>query len=241
MKTGTLVINNPTGPVTITIAALRKYSIATSLTGCTADASNPSTIVATKSATLKFTANTGYVLPDSIAVSGATAAWNSTTGTLNLSNPTGNVSITVTCIRQYAVTGVLTHAKINGSSSYTGTILAGGQLSVSVTADTGYIINTLGVTGATYHYDTETGTLALSNPVDDVEITVVAISRLTAPTIALNGTTVNITNTDDRTEYDTVYDDGTLVGTVYLNTQEGSVVTVVSGLATQSGSEVTIQ
>lgn len=44
-----------------------------------------------------ITADSGYSLPVSVTVSGATYTWDSTTGRIELSAPTGNVSITVVC------------------------------------------------------------------------------------------------------------------------------------------------
>ena len=53
------------------------------------------TISSTETKTLTYTANTGYQLPDSITVTGATHIWDEETGTLILSKATGDVVVTI--------------------------------------------------------------------------------------------------------------------------------------------------
>ena len=48
-------------------------------------------------ATITVTPNSGYDLPSSVNVTGATQSYNSTTGVITLSNPTDNVTVTVVC------------------------------------------------------------------------------------------------------------------------------------------------
>ena len=52
-------------------------------------------ITSTETKTLTYTANTGYQLPDSITVTGATHIWDKETGTLILSKATGDVVVTI--------------------------------------------------------------------------------------------------------------------------------------------------
>lgn len=94
---GTLILSNPTSNVTGSIVGVQtRFSITTNLTGCKADSTNPTTINKGGTASLIFTANDGYQLPASVTVSGATYTWEQSTGMLDLSNPTANVSITIT-------------------------------------------------------------------------------------------------------------------------------------------------
>lgn len=79
---------------------LKPYTISTTLTGCSASASNPTNIFAGGTATLIFTANTDYVLPDTITVTGAAYNWTQSTGTLVISNPTSDVSVTITAVQE---------------------------------------------------------------------------------------------------------------------------------------------
>ena len=73
-----------------------EYSISVSANNCTASSGNPTTIIENSTATLTFTANNGYELPDSVTVTGATYTWNKASGILTLSAPISNVSISVT-------------------------------------------------------------------------------------------------------------------------------------------------
>ena len=75
-----------------------EYPITTALTNVVATTSNPTTITEGLSASLAFTASSGYELPDSVTVSGATYNWDKSSGTLTLSNPTNNVGISITAV-----------------------------------------------------------------------------------------------------------------------------------------------
>lgn len=96
----TMTISNPTGNVTIKADAIKDiFNIVGHLTNVTANGDNPSTIAANDSVTLTYTANSGYTLPDSITVTGATYTYNKTAGTVNISNPTNDVSIIIVGIK----------------------------------------------------------------------------------------------------------------------------------------------
>lgn len=73
------------------------YPISFTLTGCT-KTSGDATILPNGSTTLIFAAASGYALPSAsgITVTGATlTSWDKSTGTLVISNPTMNVTVTV--------------------------------------------------------------------------------------------------------------------------------------------------
>ncbi len=107
--TGTVTISHPQGNVTVTVDAVREvYNITTTLEHALAGTSNPTTIGYGLSATLTFTFPTGYEAPASVEVTGATPNWTSGTGTLVLSNPTGNVTV--------KVVGVATSTTIDGGT-----------------------------------------------------------------------------------------------------------------------------
>lgn len=72
------------------------YNITNSLTNCTASGVN--TIVEDGTATIIIAANSGYELPDTITVSGASYTWDKSTGTVVLSKPTGNVTVAVVAV-----------------------------------------------------------------------------------------------------------------------------------------------
>ena len=78
------------------------YNISYNLTNCTGASTNPTTIDEGTTVTLSFTSNDGYSFPDTITVSGVESyTWDKSTGTLTLTNATGDVSITITCIVAY--------------------------------------------------------------------------------------------------------------------------------------------
>lgn len=76
---------NTTGAVT--------YDITTTVTNGTY--SGDTTI--TDTATITITADSGYNLPDTVTVTGASQTWNKETGTLTLTNPTGAVTVSALC------------------------------------------------------------------------------------------------------------------------------------------------
>lgn len=71
------------------------YIIATKLTKVSGASTNPTTIAENGTAALRFAADSGYYLPRSVTVTGATYDWNKDIGKLTLSNPTENVLVTV--------------------------------------------------------------------------------------------------------------------------------------------------
>ena len=75
------------------VSSITKYAINTTLSNCSA--SGATTINGGGSATVTITASSGYELPDTISVSGASYTWDKTTGNIVLSNPTSDVYITV--------------------------------------------------------------------------------------------------------------------------------------------------
>jgi hypothetical protein len=77
---------------------ITSYSITATLNNCTGASNNATSIDVGGSVTLTFTANDGYVLADTVSVSGASHTWDKATGTLVLSAPTADILITVTAV-----------------------------------------------------------------------------------------------------------------------------------------------
>lgn len=77
----------------VTYHSLYTYDIVTSLIHVSGDDTNPNTIKEGESATLIFTAESGYTLPETIDVTGCTYTWEPATEMLDISNPVDNVSI----------------------------------------------------------------------------------------------------------------------------------------------------
>lgn len=93
-NTGGTFKGTPTINTTYYMAVpVSSYTITSTLTNITASSSNPTTI--TDTATLTFTANSGYVLPQSISVVGATYTFDRYAGQVVLTAPTANVVITM--------------------------------------------------------------------------------------------------------------------------------------------------
>lgn len=96
-STGVLTLYNPTGAVAAGVVAVAKsYAIAATVTNGTATGAN--VIHTGETVALTIAANSGYNLPDTVTVTGASQTWNKETGTLTLTNPTGNVTVTVVCV-----------------------------------------------------------------------------------------------------------------------------------------------
>ena len=193
------------------------YSITTNLTGVTANASNPTTVSTLASSTLTFTANTGYNLPDNVTVTGAEFTWTKSSGTLVLSNPTGNVSVTIAGIAiSRTITATLTN--VTAASGNATTIATDETKTLTYTAADGYVLpDTVTVTGATGVWNKDEGTLILSNPTANVTFTIagVQLTQLTTPTISLvSGTTIQIDTIDDNATTIEVFADGLSIGEV---------------------------
>ena len=116
-RTITGIAGSPLGvPVTLTInqAATQSYTSASTTVIITVTGAAPeytitsnvangtytgdTTITQHATASVTISANSDYLLPSSIAVLGATYTYDMSTGIISLSNPTGNVTITATCI-----------------------------------------------------------------------------------------------------------------------------------------------
>lgn len=201
----TLTIANPTGNVLVTIAGVaRTYTITANIYNGTADSSNPHTITYGQSATLIYTANAGYKLPNSVSVTGASYTWEPTTGVLDLSDPNTNVIIRISCVQDTAtVTYNLTHC--TAASTNPTTVTIGGSADFKFVAATGYELSaTPTVTGATlasWDYpvadDKTTMIAGIENVTGNVTISVVASQpKLAAPT--------NLSVSDDTLSFDEV-------------------------------------
>ena len=186
------------------------YNITTNLTGVTANASNPTTVSTLASSTLTFTVNTGYNLPDNVTVTGAEYTWTKSSGTLVLSNPTGNVSVTVAGVAiSRTITATLTN--VTAASDNATTIATGETKTLTYTAADGYVLpDTVTVTGATGVWNKDEGTLILSNPTANVTFTIAGVE-------AASGHAVTITAAAGSYGvkiYDGTSSSGTLLGTI---------------------------
>ena len=126
------------------------------------------------SATVTISANTGYKLPTTVTVSGADHTFDRTTGIITLSNATGNVTISATCVAatQYDVTITATNCTYSPASPK---IYEESELEITFTANSGYKLPLSApvVTNATVK-SWENGVLTLQNPTGNVSFTMTA-------------------------------------------------------------------
>lgn len=216
-STGKLTLSNPTGAVNvIAICPIITYSITETLSNVSKSGTHPTSINAGSSVTLKYAANANYNLPDSVTVTGATSTWTKSTGTLMISNPTGNVTITITAVRiTYAITEKLTNVTKTGT--HPAFIAAGQTLVLTYTASDTYILpDTITVTGATSDWKQSTGTLTLTNATGAVTITIVGVvsaQKLDTPqNLSISGDILTFDEVTNAQQYE-VYVNGTSIGT----------------------------
>ena len=144
------------------------YSITTNIKN--GKSTGATQISAEGNATLTITADEGYILPANVTVVNADYTWNSSTGELLLSNPTGNVTITAEC-KKINVNFNINCNITNGSSSGPITIAQGGYATIVITADDDYKLpGNVTVVNAEHIWNSSTGELILSNATGDVSI-----------------------------------------------------------------------
>lgn len=162
--------------ITDILQQVMSYFISTNLTGVTGLNSNPTTIFDDGTVELTFTANDGYTLPDTIGVTGAAYSWNKSTGKLTLSNPSGDVTITIAAekIIYYIATDLI---DVTGVSANSTTITVEESASLAFIADDGYELpDEITVDGATYTWDSNSGLLSLSDPTGNITIKIEGIA-----------------------------------------------------------------
>lgn len=202
-STSTLNLTNCTGPVTVTITGtVKTYSITPTLTNCTWDTENATTIASNQFTPIQLiiNKNTGWTLPTEISVSGVNAeywSWNQSTGIVTISHPQSNITITASAVREvYNITTNLTHA-VAGSGNPT-TVGYGLNATLTFTFPTGYEAPAdVTVTGATKSWEAGTGTLTLTNATGPVTVTVVGV----ATTTTLDGGTYKWRDNASLTEW----------------------------------------
>ena len=176
VNSGVVTLSNPTGPVTISASAIKiptTYAISVNAHNCTV--TGATTIKEGSTATLIATAHNDYTLPSAISVVGAQYTWNTSTGTLVLSNPTSNVSVTITAIEvvtdNYTITYHLTHCS---STTQPATIGRKQSVVLTLVADDSYALPaTITSYNASSTWNKATGQLVLYNAVGNVIITAI--------------------------------------------------------------------
>lgn len=179
----------------------------------------PSKISYGGEATLVFTPTTGYTLPSAVSVQGASHYWNDLTGELQLSYPTGDVSIVISAdLITYSVTRNLDSCS---ASNLDDIVAYGTNYSNTLTPSTGYTFQTAPVAtmtgGGTLTVSKVGDTYTVSGVVTgDITITATALEKLATPTIELDGDELVLTSVDSRAQYMKIYRNGVLYDTVLI-------------------------
>lgn len=254
---GTITIIAPTGNITGTITGVAEtYNITVKGTNAR-QASGPSTIAYGGSATLTFAYDDGYFAPTSIKdVAGATGSWNQSTSTLNLTNCTGPVTVTIEgATKTFNITYSLTN--VNSASGNPTTIASNASaVKITLVKPTGYNLpNEVAITGVdaeNWSYDGTTGIITISRPTANVTISAVgqaivyniavttenATADPTNPTTITYGTTATLQFTfpTDHTAPDDVTVTGATkqwtksTGTLVLSNPTANVTVQVAGV-----------
>lgn len=141
--------------------------------------SGDTSIEAGGTASVTISPNSGYKLPTNVSVTGATSEYNSTTGVISLSNPTGNVSISATMdvASQYSISTSLTGLTATGDTQMYENGVGTVTLAV-VDSSTKTLPASITVTNAVdYDYNSSTGVVTINGATGNVVITAAAIDK----------------------------------------------------------------
>lgn len=213
----TITISNPTGPttgnptgaVTISVVATNiEYTYTETLTNCsTTDAPRDYCIAGTTFFRSFVVKSSGYAFPTAISVTNATYEWNAGTGELKVSNPTGNVTVTIAAkAKTFNYSFEKTYCTVYDESGTTqvvaGTFTADETRTFTIKPYEHYKMTANSITSvknAEYEWSASTGKLTIKNPVTDdgtnnVVVTVAAIVSEYAFVVSATDCTANQTS-----------------------------------------------
>lgn len=180
---------NPTGDVTISVVATNiEYTYTETLTNCsTTDAPRDYCIAGTTFFRSFVVKSSGYAFPTAISVTNATYEWNAGTGELKVSNPTGNVTVTIAAVaKTFNYSFEKTYCTVYDESGTTqvvsGTFTADETRTFTIKPYEHYKMTADSITSvknAEYEWNASTGKLTIKNPVtgdgtNNVVVTVAA-------------------------------------------------------------------
>ena len=175
---GSVHLSNPTGNVTVEAtctSTLTTYTITTNITNGSYE--GPSSVSSgTPFINVKIIEDTGYDLPDSVTVTGATKVWDKETATLTLYDYTDNIVITAVCTSPtppaptvYQIISDITNGSLMDIPATVQQ--GGGAVSGTIQPNAGYVLPTsITVSGCSYTYDNVTGVITLSNYTGNIQI-----------------------------------------------------------------------
>lgn len=205
--------------------------------------------------TITLTPASGYRLPSTVSVTGATSSYNSTTGVITLSSIAGAVTITVTAVvDSHTLTNSITNMTVSGTTVFndggsgTTNVSCGSAYGLPLTITINGTAVAAGATvstanfGCTYTMTNDrAGTLAFTGVKANLTLTGTVRATLNAPTIAFapaacgtptisrSGDTLTIASEDTNTETYTIY---------YAASGSSSYATL--GTASRSGNSTTV-
>ena len=203
------------------------YNITATLSHVVAASGNAVSIGTDETVILSYTAASGYTLPDTVTVTGATGVWNKDAGTLTLSNPTANVMFTIAGVEVVAARYTITVTNTgshditftqNGKTLATvGGINGGGTGSGSfeaeagtVTSDTGFALYMTNATvctgGVTVDSDFRTNPTFTITGAGTIKVD---------PWCLIEGTQITLADGSTKAVENITYDDELLVWNFY--------------------------
>lgn len=181
-STGTLVLSGAEGNVSVSLTAVAKtYAIKVTGVHASATDGSPTTIKYGGTATLSFDYDRGYFAPApaSVTVENADGNWSQDTNELVITNPLGDVTVTIEAMEKtYDIKYDLTNLTSASSNPTTITSAATG-VELAISSTTYYALPTSitvsGVATGDWSYDRATGKVTLSYPTGTVTITAVGV------------------------------------------------------------------
>ncbi len=155
------------------VVGISTYLLTVDASNINQNPSNPTKITRFTPIQLKFTAKQGYYLPDDVTVTNATSVWDKLTGTLTISEPTNNVSVTISGVPMtYSISTSLTN--VNAVAGNATSIKTDETKVLKFTTEPGWSLpDTVTVENAIGVWDKNSGSLVLTKPTGSVTITLV--------------------------------------------------------------------
>lgn len=231
-STGRLVLSNVKSSIALGCeATLETFPVTISATGCTYSPTGWTEVAYGEGGEIWLqNVESGYRLPDSVTVTGASYEYNKDSGFIRISNATGPVTVTITCIQIYTITATIT----NGSWSGDTQVDVGASAMGVIMPNSGYSYpTTVSATNATVNYSSIDGSLILADITGNVTITAECLMQLATPqNVSADGTTVSWDEVENATSYE-VRADGVSIGTVENGTGSTDATVTITNTSTR--------
>lgn len=203
------------------------YNITATLSHVVAASGNAVSIGTNETVILSYTAASGYALPDTVSVTGATGVWNKDAGTLTLSNPTANVTFTIAGVEVVAARYTITVTNTgshditftqNGKTLATvGGLNCGGTGSGSFEAEAGTVTSDTGFALYMNNVTVCTGGVTVDSDFRiNPTFTITGAGTITVdPWCLIEGTQITLADGSTKAVENITYDDELLVWNFY--------------------------